>query len=151
MTNALIEEPTQAIAVAIVTELTKLAWPADVAFRYVAVPELDALDVGKEVHILIGGEGTETERSSRGATGETSTVAFGVRARCKPDELEKFWRLQSIAYTVGRQILQLKRTAIGATPMIARMNVSHDIDKLRTGEFLSVRTVELDVRRRLAG
>lgn len=125
-----------------------MAWPADLAFEYVTVPALDARKLGREARVLIGGENTDSQRAARGITAETPRIAIAVRSLCQPEDFERFQRLQSIAYTVCRKVLAMTRDDLpNATPMICKTVVSHDIDKLRAGEFITVRTVELAARR----
>jgi hypothetical protein len=150
MPLALQHDPVHQISEMLVTLLRGLDWPADVTFRYVTAPEIEKEQLGKEIHVLINGETTEQERAARGVTTDDVQVVFAVRAACKPDDVQRFRRLQSIGYSIGVEILKLRRTQLDATPRVIRMIRSYDVERLRKGEFLSIRAAHFMDRREIA-
>lgn len=150
MSITILAEPTSAIADALYVALKAIDWgTCELVWKRVTVPELDKEQLnGNTVYVLIADESTtEATRDTRSSTSEIGTVDFGVRSRCDSDDLVRYAWLQGIAYTIGREILKLTNVSDACgSPRIIRTRVTKDVDRLRRGEFLTIRSAEFIVQ-----
>lgn len=145
----LYQDPSIAVAAAVAKQLQGMQWPCAITVRQCALPELDRESLHDQVvTVLLAAVDTKAERSARGSTHERPQLHFAVRSACRDSDSDRYQWLQSIAWTIGQLVLAMpKSQCADCTPQSTGMVLLRDVDRLKRGEFLTIRELNFTAQR----